>query len=321
MRIFPAILIAALLLFARPASAQTIAYTSGTITAACSAAQASTGTCPAGSYIIFNPGAYAGIRFLVGNTAFVANLQLYASPFGNCANFQPLSFIEKSNSDTLSMSTSAAGLYDANGMNLCNVMLVATSFTSGSVSASMTAGPAQVSFAASAGGSGVASNVNVTNTPSVNVANTPSVNVANTPSVSVSGTANVSVTNTPSVSISGTPSFNVANSPTVSVSGTPNVNVTAMLPTAYLDITDSSAHVITCAALVGVQNLSGSNQSVTLTVYDNNSASGPILTGPLMLGAGATVYWPLGGIKSTSGDCTAQLSGTPGGNGVQVLTR
>lgn len=130
--------------------------------------------------------------------------------------------------------------------------------------------------------------------------NIGSVNVANTPSVSISGTPNVSVSNTPNV--------NVTNDVKVSEDGC-----------VYLNINDTLTHTVTASLLVGFQELSGSTQTANIKAYDGPNTSSPLMTPPIVLGAGQIITMPRGGIQATSGQITFQISAAPGAPGIQAL--
>lgn len=149
-------LLLALLLGGRANAQISPTFTSGAITSGCAASVISPANCSASSYIILNTGSYTAVRFAIFNTtAFSATLQLYVSPVGDCNAFQPIAFNAQSSTSALVTSTTAAGLFDANGMNSCQIMLVATSYTSGTVTAALTAGPASVSTSSGGGTSSV----------------------------------------------------------------------------------------------------------------------------------------------------------------------
>lgn len=317
-KLIPLLLALALLCTTR-AFAQQVTFTNGTITASCPTANASTGTCPAGSYLILNPGNYVGIRTVIsGSTAFVATIQLWVSPIGNCTNFQPVSMINKSSNDTLSMSASSAGLYDSNGMNSCNAMLIATSYTSGTVTASITAGPADVAFNASSSGA----NVTVSNLPEDGSGNLK-VSEQTTVTVSPSGG---------SMTVAGPGSAGAPSGGVLTVQGASGMQ-------ALHDICDSGCigmpggwsvspvNGSTCNAPAvcvlknsagvfgGITNESTSAQpSGNCVWYDNASAaSGTVLYIETNIGAGQIVTMPYPGVAFVNGltmQCAASLTGS-----------
>lgn len=88
----------------------------------------------------------------------------------------------------------------------------------------------------------------------------------------------------------------------------------------YTNVTASGNTTIKSSSgkLYGIKNLSGSAQTVTITLYDDSSGtSGNQLTASLTLGAGQTILEPAGGTGFITG-CVASLSGAPD-VGIQVL--
>lgn len=323
-KLLPIFLALALLCGSR-AFAQSVTYTNGTITASCTTSQAATGTCPAGSYLILNPGDYVGIRAVIsGSTAFVATLQLYVSPIGGCTNFQPVSMLQKSASDALTMTATGPGLYDANGMNSCNAMLVATSYTSGTVTATITAGPATVAFNATSSGS----NVTVSNLP-LDGSGNMKVSEQNTLTVQPSGG---------SMTVAGPGS---AGSPTGGVltvqgaSGGTNVNVNCASGCTQSPIgwtyyvIPASAACVTAACTIksgagtfgGIINESTSAQPAgNCAWYDSLTATGNVVYLETTIGAGQIITQPYPGVALTTG-LTVQCAANPGGSGILVLYR
>lgn len=102
----------------------------------------------------------------------------------------------------------------------------------------------------------------------------------------------------------------------VTISGTTTVGEDGC---SYLNVNDGSAHTITGTLLVGFQELSGSNQGVSIKACDGASMSGTVLTPPAILGAGQILTYPRGGIKTTNSNFTVQCSSAPTTPGIQVL--
>lgn len=100
-------------------------------------------------------------------------------------------------------------------------------------------------------------------------------------------------------------------------------NLVASDPTyKVLSLTDGSVHSITGTTFVGLQNLSLTAQSVSVTLYDNPSgASGPVVALVAALGPTQVITWPSPGRPLSNGGLTAQASGTPGGSGIEVYVR
>lgn len=93
-------------------------------------------------------------------------------------------------------------------------------------------------------------------------------------------------------------------------------------PYQTLLLTTSSTVSLQAKELVGIRNDDTSEQSVTLTVYDNPSAaSGTIIEALAALGASQDVVYPPPGLPSKTGGFTFVPSGSPGASGIQILYR
>lgn len=310
-------LVFATVLPARAQNANPVSYVTGTITSNCTTAQAQAGSCPAGSFIQLNPGNYIGVRFSLAGS-FSATFQLFASVVGSCNTYQAISFYNRSNLDQVASSTTTPGIYDANGMNLCNIELVATTFTTGSVAAILTAGPALVTYNAGATSGNSGGNVGINSPLDVN----GNVKVADQ-LLPLDGSNNVrtAVQNFPStttvVQATGTNLHVVCDGNTCSASPPWSyfaVPATTTCVSAVCVVKASSG------TLAGLVNESTSAQPAgNCTIYDNASAaSGQILYVENGIGAGQVITLSQIGIKAVNG-IVIQCAATPGGSGLLVL--